>query len=240
MNLPTISLPLSLPIDIPLLAHPPLTHFAIVLPILIILIELINSFIKSRTLSGISFTMIIGLVVVLLGTFLTGKSDASEVFSALSTEAQEAVKAHKLLGIYIVYASVGLLVFKILNFTKLKVFKVLFILVMILFTATVLEQGEEGGKLVYEHGVNVAAMADLKDSIDEYKDEIDELKEDNADLKEKLEEASTKKVEKPVEEAVEEAVEKPVEEAVEKPVETTQESVTPAPVVENNENNTTN
>jgi hypothetical protein len=43
MQLPQITLPqIELPFDIPVLLHPPVDHFAIALPVVILLLELMN------------------------------------------------------------------------------------------------------------------------------------------------------------------------------------------------------
>ena len=51
MQLPQITLPqIDLPFDIPVLLHPPVVHFAIAIPVLILLLELINLAFRKRAI----------------------------------------------------------------------------------------------------------------------------------------------------------------------------------------------
>ncbi len=73
MELPAITLPkVDLPFDIPVLLHPIVDHFAIALPIVIILLELINLILRKRAISGVSFFLIVLTVIVFVGAYFTG------------------------------------------------------------------------------------------------------------------------------------------------------------------------
>ena len=74
----------------------------------------------------------------------------------LTPDAKEALAGHKQLGIYLVYASLLVLTFKLIAvLVKKTVMRVLFFLVIIVFTAAVINEGKKGGELVYTHGINV-------------------------------------------------------------------------------------
>ena len=212
--LPAIDIPLTLPFDVPVLLHPPLVHFAIVLPVVILLLEFFNLFMRKRAVSVVSLSLLTLLVIVLFGAFFTGKTDGSEAWSAMSGDAKELLKEHKLLGTYMFYGSVVLLFLKFLNLTKSGVLKVLYMLALAGFVFVTLHQGKEGGELVFKHGTNVAAMADLdeksfdlQEELDELQEEFDELTEEVAELKadkepaEKAKELSEEKTEDKAEEA---------------------------------------
>ena len=56
MNLTPIKIPeIPLPFDIPLLMHPPVDHFIIALPLVVLLLEIVNLFIKKRAIGVTSF-----------------------------------------------------------------------------------------------------------------------------------------------------------------------------------------
>ncbi|MBN2824026.1 MAG: hypothetical protein JXQ76_01780, partial [Campylobacterales bacterium] len=59
-KLPPLEIPnLNIPTEnIPLLAHPAVVHLAIAIPIIVLLIEVFNTFFKKRALSVTSFLML--------------------------------------------------------------------------------------------------------------------------------------------------------------------------------------
>ena len=186
MSLPVIPpIPVELPIDIPILLHPAIVHFAIAIPIVVILLEFINLFFKKRALSVFSLFLIFVLAIVMVGAYFTGSVDGKETFSLLSEAGKSDLKAHKLLGTYLAYGSVVLLVLKLL-FMALSstIARIFFVLIVIGFTAVTLKQGHEGGELVYKYGANSEAVANVVSDKDDLKDELDELQEKYDELKE--------------------------------------------------------
>jgi uncharacterized membrane protein len=186
MSLPMIPpIPVELPIDIPILLHPAIVHFAIAIPIVVILLEIINLFFKKRALSVFSLFLISVLAIIMVGAYFTGSADGKEAFPLLSEVAKSDLKAHKLLGTYLTYGSVVLLVLKLL-FMALSntIARLFFVIVLIGFTAVTLKQGHEGGELVYKYGVNNEAVANIASDKDDLKDELDELQEKYDELKE--------------------------------------------------------
>lgn len=187
MNLPVIDIPITLPIELPALAHAPLVHFAIAIPVLILILEFLNTFMKKRAISGVTFSLLIFVAVVLFGAYFTGKVDASNAFDALSADGKDLIKTHKLFGAYLFYTSLILVALKVFNLTKLSFFKGLYILVLILFVAATLNQGNMGGKLVYTHGANVELVTSSQDELFDLKEENEELQESIDNLKKELE-----------------------------------------------------
>lgn len=180
--------PLNLPFDIPALAHPAVVHFAIAIPILVLLFEVVNTFAKKRALSVSSLLMLILLVVVALGAYLSGGVDGKVVGETLSGDAMETLKEHKMLGLYIVYASAVVLIFKLLSMLlNAGVVRFLFILILIGYTAMSLYQGKEGGELVYKHGAHVAKAKELDDKLFDLEDAMDDLKSKSAETIKALE-----------------------------------------------------
>ena len=179
MQLPEITLPkVELPFDIPVLLHPPVDHFAIALPVVILLLELINLALKKRAISGLSLFLIILTIIASVGAYFTGLVDGKEAYPALSEAAKAALSEHKTLGTYLMLASGVLLLFKLLSMIIEKgIMKGLYLLVLIVFVAGILEQGEEGGELVYKHGMNVEQVKVLDDELFDVKEELEEAME---------------------------------------------------------------
>jgi len=213
MELPVIKIPaIELPFNIPVLLHPPIDHFIIALPVIILLLEIVNLIAKKRAIGVTSFFLLILTVVAAVAAYLTGSVDGKEAFPLLSEAAQSELKEHKLLGTYLMLASVVVLVFKLLSSMIQKgLMKALYLLVLILFVVGILKQGKEGGELVYEYGVNVQKVQELDSDLDDVKEELEEA-----------EEALKKKKEIPVVKAVE-AAEKKIEAVKEDAVESVKE-----------------
>jgi len=178
MSLPDLTIPLELPIDIPVLLHPAVVHFAIAIPIVIILLEFINLFFRKRALSIFSLFLILVVATVMASAYFTGTTDGKETFSLLSEAGKAELKEHKLLGIYLVYGSLALIVLKLL-FMALSgiISRLFFVLILVGFTAIILKQGHEGGNLVYQYGANNQAIADIVSDKDDLQEELDELQE---------------------------------------------------------------
>lgn len=229
MELPAIKIPeIPLPFDIPVLLHPPVDHFIIALPIVVLLLEIINLFAKKRAIGVVSFFLIILTVVAAVAAYFTGSVDGKEAWDFLSQEGQSELKEHKLLGTYLMLASGVLLVFKLLSaMIQRGLMKGLFLLILIIFVAGILKQGKEGGELVYKYGANVEKVKTLDDEMFDLQEEFDELKEEVAKTPVTKAVEAVKETATEVKEAVEaktaevvEAVEKKREEVQEKAAET--------------------
>ncbi len=197
MNLPAIDIPLKLAdygIHLPVHLHPVVVHFAVSLPIILLFIEILNLFMKRRALSVTTTLLIFLIAFIFLGAYFTGKADGKEAFAYLSSAGQEELKEHKLLGIYLVYSTAVLLLFKLIAFFVKKWWsKALYLLVLIGFIAVVVIQGKDGGELVYEYGANVKAVQTLEDKVEALEEEIDKLKASkNSSVQESVKEESVK------------------------------------------------
>jgi len=213
MTLPAITLPkVELPFDIPVLLHPVVDHFMIALPVVILLLELINLIMKKKAIGGISFLLIFLTIFIAAGAYFTGLVDGKEAYPALGEAAKTALGEHKLLGTYLLLASVVLFFFKFLSAVTGNGFlKLLYISVLMAFVAGIYVQGQEGGELVYKHGMNVEKVKTLDDELFDVKDEL-------SDAQEELEEAAVK-VEKSEPVTTPAVIETP-EETIPTPVET--------------------
>jgi len=177
MTLPAITLPkVELPFNIDVLLHPAIAHFMIALPVLILLLELINLIMKKKAIGGISFLLIFLTIFMAAGGYLTGLVDGKEAYPALGEAAKTALSDHKLLGTYLLIASVVVFVFKFLSaVTGNGIMKSLYLLVLIIFVAGIFKQGQEGGALVYKYGMNVEQVKTLDDELFDVKEELEEL-----------------------------------------------------------------
>jgi len=249
MELPALKLPqIPLPFDIPVLLHPPVVHFVVAIPILVLIVEIINLIAKKRAIGVMTFFVLTLGMVATAAAYLTGTVDGKEAFDALSQAGQAELKAHKLLGTYLVIASAVLVVFKMLSaLIRTGLLKAMYLLVLIVFTIGVIKQGKDGGELVYEYGANVERVADLDSELFDVKEELDEAKEaaqkaleKSAQVVEEVKESAAETVKEaakkaeevkeevaPVTQAVEEKAQEAVE-TVKKNVEKVQEVVTEA------------
>lgn len=187
MQLPAITIPISLPFDVPLMLHPIIVHFAVVLPIVVLLIELANLAFKRRALSITSLVLLLTAFVVYVGAYYSGKADGSEAWDMLGADARAELSAHRLLGTYLVYALLIPIAFKIVAmFVKQKWARSALIVTLVMFISFLLKQGYDGGELVYKHGVNVAAVAEVRESLEDMTDELSDMNETVSEQEEEI------------------------------------------------------
>ena len=195
MSLPNIPFPFELPLDIPLLTHPAVVHFAVAIPIVILLLEIINLFFKKRAISMLSLFLIFIVVASMSVAYFAGVVDGKEAYSLLIAEGQAELKEHKLLGAYLVYGSIALFFFKLLfmAFSQI-VARLFFVLLLMGFISVTLKQGKDGGELVYKYGANNQAVASGEEKLEELQEEYDELKEESKELEESGADAKLKEL----------------------------------------------
>ncbi len=230
---------IKLPFHLPLLMHPPLVHFAIALPIIALLLEISNIFIKRRCIGVISSLLLLLAVFVYLGAFFAGKNDGSHAFDLLSDAGQAELKEHKLFGIYLVYGIGVVFILKLIFASINKTLaKAIFALILAIFVALALKQGKDGGELVYKYGANVAPVAAMDDKIMNLEDKVDTLQSDLDSCTTKLQKAQSAAAQTPAstqEEAP--ATQAPEQNQTQTPV--TQPSNEPKPTPESNSSEAT-
>jgi len=238
MHLPVFDLPVpALGVEIPVLMHPPVVHFAIVIPVFILILEIINIFMKRRGLTITTFVFFTLLIVIYFAAFATGKTDGSETWDLLTKAGQEDLKAHKLIGIYLMLSTVVVMFAKLFSMAIKKWWmKLIYLLILVGFVAAVLYQGKEGGELVYKYGANNERVQELGEEVFDLKEELEELKEEAASQENTVEEEATapetstsgeKKEEQPAAETVKEET-PAVNESESKTDEKADEKTTPA------------
>ena len=177
---------IKLPFEVPLLLHPPIVHFAIALPIIVLLLEVVNLFIKRPYLNKITSSFLFLIMFIFILAFFTGKADGSNAFSLLSPEGKEELKLHKTIGMYLVYATIIVFLLKLISiFIKKRALQIIYMLSLVAFIGVTFKQGKDGGELVYEYGANVETILEMGDKIMELEDKVDELNEKIEELKQK-------------------------------------------------------
>lgn len=178
MSLPPITIPVEIPFEIPLLLHPIVVHFAIVIPIIVLILELANLYFKRRSLNILSFSFLFLTIILFAGLYVTGTVDGKEAYPLLSDAGQAELKEHKLLGIYLVYASLVPIVFKTIAMLVMnKWAKIIYFLILIGFIGVNFIQAKDGGELVYEHGANVKVIQEYENKLEVAEDEMYEVEE---------------------------------------------------------------
>lgn len=170
MTLPNISIPVHIPYDIPTMLHPPLVHFAVVIPILVLLFEIVNIFLNSKSLKIITSSLLFLTIIILFGAYLAGTTDGKAAIDSGNFNALSELKEHKLLGMYLFYGSIGVFIFKLLSLVINKTgFRIFYVLILLGFITGIVHQGKEGGELVYKYGANVQVQKDDFDDDEEEK-----------------------------------------------------------------------
>jgi len=178
-----------IPIAIPEHIHPLFVHFAIALPIVILIIELYNLIARRRSIAVLSLLFMVLLAVVIFGAILTGATDAK--LANVSSEVKDIILEHKAIATYLLYGVGVLIILKLLSmFVAKNLFKIAYVIFTIIFIAVTFYNGKLGGSLVYEHGVNVKGVAkeepkavssENKESLNSKKSEESEANESKKD-----------------------------------------------------------
>lgn len=155
--------------------HPASIHFAIVIPLLSLVLGIAYLFKPSELMSKISTRFMLFGAIFLTVAFFTGKSDASEVYPLLSNDAQLLLKEHKNLALYLVLGMWLATVIKMFACIK-KIIKIeIFAIVLVGFLSVgILYQGKMGGELTYTYGANVVQYSDGMDCLDDPEEFLEE------------------------------------------------------------------
>ncbi|MFT7005044.1 MAG: putative membrane protein [Sulfurimonas sp.] len=164
--------------------HPAVAHFAVVLPILSLVLGLAYVFKPSELMSKLTSRFMVFAAIFVIIAFFTGKNDGGEVYMLISGEGQELLKQHKQLGLYLAIAMGVVALIKFYG-CKTKSFKVeVFAIVLVaIISAGIMYQGKMGGELTYNHGAHVKSysdgmdcLADPEEFMEEEEDSQDEVK----------------------------------------------------------------
>ncbi len=147
--------------------HPAVAHFAVVLPVVSLVIGIAYLIKPSELMSKISTRFMVFATLFLIFTFFTGKSDGGEVFILLPEAGQELLKEHKELGLFLVIgmgiATISKFVGCLKKILKAEIFAILLVAII---SSGALFQGKMGGELTYAYGANVEKHADGMDCLE--------------------------------------------------------------------------
>lgn len=180
MSLPAITVPFATSDLFPLLLHPVVVHFAVVLPLVILILELVNLITKRKALSITVYLLFALLVAVFLAAYATGLTDGKEAGPFLSSEGADELKSHSTLGTYLVYLSLLPLVLKVLSlFVKKGWSRALYSAGLLLFTVLTFWQAEKGGELVFTYGANVSSQQVAEERILQFEKALASFRNEN-------------------------------------------------------------
>jgi uncharacterized membrane protein len=136
--------------------HPAVVHFAIVLPIVVLVFELTYRITRNEAYNKLSISFMAVTVLALVGAMVTGGQSGPEVYPYLIPDGQAELREHKQLGQILAAASALLFLIKLGTLKANRgLYEFLFIIGLLAFVATNLQQGKDGGELTYEYGAGV-------------------------------------------------------------------------------------
>jgi len=158
MNLPSIDLPqIPIPFEIPHMLHPCIVHFAVALPFVVLFLEIINLFVKKRTVGVVAFIFSLMASATIVASYMTGNIDAS------LTTSIEAIEVHKTLGAYLVIISLVVVVFKLFSvMIRTGIVRAIYLMILMLFVALIVKEAIGGKELVYKKGINIDIVMSLQ------------------------------------------------------------------------------
>ena len=156
--------------------HPATAHFAVVLPIISLVLGMAYLIKPGELMSKISTRFMLFAALFLVAAYFSGTNDGSDVYPFLSEAGQELLAkggqgvliTHKALGLYLAIA-MGISTLIMFYGCWKKAFKaeVFAILLLAIISGGVVYQAKMGGELTYSHGANVENHSDGIDCLEE-------------------------------------------------------------------------
>ncbi|MBL0707766.1 MAG: hypothetical protein JJW00_01815 [Sulfurimonas sp.] len=148
--------------------HPATAHFAIVLPVISLIIGLAYLVKPSEVMSKLSTRFMLASAIFIIIAFFTGKNDGGEVYMFISGEGQKLLIEHKQLGLYLAIAMGAVALVKLYGcITKTFKAELLAVVLVAFISGGVLYQGKMGGDLTYTYGSHVLKHSDGMDCLDD-------------------------------------------------------------------------
>ena len=155
--------------------HPATAHFAVVLPIISLILGMAYLIKPSELMSKISTRFMVFATIFMVAAFFSGKSDGSEVYPLLSDAGAALLISHKDFGLYLVLAMAAATIVKFYGcFKKVLKAEIFAIILVAIVAGGVIYQGKMGGELVYTHGAHVEKHSDGMDCLADPEDFIEE------------------------------------------------------------------
>ena len=159
--------------------HPAAAHFAVVLPILSLVLGIAYLIKPSDLMSKISTRFMVFATIFIVIAFFTGKEDGGVAYGLLTSEGKALLIKHKDFGLYLAIAMGLTTLIKFYGCFKSNVKAEIFAIILVAVVAgATLFQGKMGGELTYTHGANVAQHSDgmvcLAEEAEDEEDDEDE------------------------------------------------------------------
>lgn len=141
--------------------HPAIVHFAIVLPILTLVFQSLFLVTKNDSYNRVTFVLAIFTALFAIGAWYSGgilQGTAENIYPMLPEKGQEELKEHAALGQYLAISMSILAILKIIaSKIQKQGLEIIFLVGLIVYIGTNLEQGKDGGELVYEYGAGISS-----------------------------------------------------------------------------------
>ena len=157
------------------LLHPPLVHFAIVLPIVALFVQIAYSVSNNYLYSQWASRVLIIAALFMLGAWYTGGLQGQDVYPLLNDDGQSLLKQHRNIGLYLMIATMALAVIKFIACKARNVVLETIVLIGLLTISSGLAyQGLIGGDVVYKYGGGVENYSDGQDCLDDPEEFLEE------------------------------------------------------------------
>lgn len=142
-----------------MMLHPATVHFAMVLPLVASLLGVLYILTRNRGVSTLSLWATFLAAVAMGIAWYTGSEAGPAVYDYLSERGQAELLEHKRLGLYLALSLCAIFLLQILG-SKLGKFIIETLAIALLLTATLVTfvQGNDGGEIVYKHGMPFKAL----------------------------------------------------------------------------------
>jgi len=145
------------------LLHPPLVHFAVVLPIVALVFQLTYLITKNEAHSVYAARILAVGAILMVAVWYTGGAEGKLAYPLLDAEGKKELLAHKAYGMYVMIATLVIAAIKFVSCKmKTPALELGSFLLMASLVGMVGYQGSMGGDVVYEHGGNVETTKTLK------------------------------------------------------------------------------
>jgi uncharacterized membrane protein len=143
--------------------HPRFVHFPIALLSTYVLLEIVGTVFKNDFFSKTAHLILFFGVLGAVAAVLTGQM-AEEAFEYWNKAASELMEAHETYATITVWYFSAILVLRTFLVLKKKftnVFKYIFVVLAIAGAYFVIQTGDHGGRMVYEHGIGTQYKIDV-------------------------------------------------------------------------------
>jgi uncharacterized membrane protein len=148
--------------------HPAIVHFAIVLPLVALVFQIVYAIKKEHLYSKIATRTLVIATVFMGIAYYTGTLQGPDVYWTLVEAGQAELKEHKELGLVLLVVTGLTMLLKLFACKKenhtLELVAVGLLLVVAVIT---FQQGHDGGELTYEYAAGVEIPEDEEDEEDE-------------------------------------------------------------------------